>query len=228
MVAGQGAQVNGVNDLGEALCVSVSPSGEILVGDFRNRRLVKFEDGRGTVLIEEKGIPGVSFFSPNGVLYIRNLYGKQVQRLDGATPRPVIASDDLPEEQRFKASCAVATKDEVFFLSDRVNKRIVRFRPGESEVTIVRTAEAESDLIGLTLDGDTVYVADAKLKKVWSFRASEAVGQIALDLSHIDGADPLDVILQGGCFYVLHWHPRGGFVSQHPLPPPIDLDVALK
>ena len=224
VVAGQGAQVNGVNDLGDLLVVGASPSGEILVDDFGNDRcrLVKLEHGHGRVLIEQ---PGVPFFSPNGVLYV--LKSKQVvQRLDGATLRPVMNSDDLPEGQQFEASRAVATKDEVIFLSDMLNNRIVRFRPGESDVTIVGTAAAESLLMGLTLYGDTVYVADAKLKKIWSFWRGESVARTAFDLSHIDEARPIDVLVQDGSLYVLHRHADGGFVTQHPLPAQIDLELA--
>ena len=223
VVAGQGAQVNGVNDLGSFLLVAVSPKGEIVVGDIRNRRLVKFEDGQGEVLIEETGFP---FFSPNGVLYILSSDNKRVQRLDGATLRPVIASEDLPQEQQFDATCAAASKDEVIYLSDKENKRILRLCPGDSEVTVVGTAAAEGELWGLTLDGDTVYVADLARKRIWSFRPGESVGHIALDLSNIDGAEPLDVLLQDGSMYVLHDHADGGFVSQHPLPAPIDLEPA--
>ena len=162
VVAGQGAQVNGVNDLGNLLFVGVSPKGEIVVGDIKNRRLVKFEDGRGEVLIEETGFP---FFSPNGVLYILSFDGKRLQRLDGATLRTVIASDDLPQEQQFVAVRCVASKDEVIYLSDRTNNRILRLSPGDSEVTVVGTAAAESQLVGLTLDGDTVYVADPNFSR---------------------------------------------------------------
>ena len=50
VVAGQGASVNGVNDLGDELHVAVSPVGEIVVGDWKNGRLVSFENGVGKVL----------------------------------------------------------------------------------------------------------------------------------------------------------------------------------
>ena len=220
VVAGQGAQVNGVNDLGDLLFVAVSPKSEIVVADIDNNSLVKFEDGRGEVMIEKKGVP---FFSPNGTLYIFTM--QQVQRLDGATSRPVIASDDLPQEQQFSATRCAASQDEVNYLSDRANKRILRLSPGDSEVTVVGTAAAESRLWGLTLGGDTVYVADDALKKIWSFRPGESIGQIAFDLSHIDGAHPIDVLVQDGSLFVLHNQVGGGFVSQHALPAPIDLEA---
>ena len=221
VVAGQGAQVNGVDDLGDCLVVAVSPKGEIVVGDINNKRLVKFGDGQGEVLIEEKGKP---FFSPNGILYMISKNGEQVRRLDGAMLRSVIASDDLPQEQQFRANRCVASKDEVIYLSDNRNKRILRLSPGDSEVTIVGSAAAERDLCGLTLDGEIVYVADEALHKIWSFRVGESVGQTALDLTHIDGAWPSDVLVQDGSMYVLYRPLGGGFVSRHPLPAPINLE----
>ena len=145
VVAGQGAQVNGVDDLGDCLVVAVSPKGEIVVGDINDERLVKFEDGHGEVLTAETGKP---FFSPNGVLYILSFDGKRVQRIAGATLRPVIPSDDLPQEQQFVAVGCVASKDEVICLSDKKNHRLLRLSPGDSEVTVVGTAAAESYLWG--------------------------------------------------------------------------------
>ena len=143
VVAGQGAPVNGVNDLSHVLCAAVSPKGEIVVSDGFKDRLVSFEEGRGRVLIEEDIARFFApFFSPNGVLYAFSQDG--VWRMDGATLRPVINSDDLPKGQQFSANSCAASRDEAIYITDVDNNRILRFSHGGSQVTIVGTAAPES------------------------------------------------------------------------------------
>ena len=76
----------------------------------------------------------------------------------------------------------------------------------------------------MTIVGDTIYVADARQLKIWSFRDGEAHGQIAIDLSNNIGlVCPVGVTFGDGSLYVLYWK---GFASQHPLPATIDLQLA--
>ena len=225
VVAGQGASVNGVNDLGDELHVAVSPVGEIVVGDWKNGRLVSFENGVGKVLLETES---VGFFSPNGVLYILDQDGTRVQRLDGAVWRPVLVSDDLPEEQQFApglvSDFAVST-DEVIFLP--AGRRVLRYRPGDSEAAIVGCAPINgcSVLEVLTLWGDTIYAVDSNLQKIWSFQADGSDGKVAVDFVALDSnadKDPSDVLVHEGSLYVLHQ--SGGYVTQHVLPARITLE----
>ena len=218
VVAGRGAQVNGVNDLGKLLeNVAVSPDGELLVVDVEKReRVISFKDGVG----KETQWEGYPFFSPNGVLYLFG--GALVQRVDSTTLCTVIDIENLPEDQRFADEDSigfVASYDEVIYIVG--GSRILRFSPGDSEGTIV-WHNPGSSFSCIHLFGDTMYVADARLRTIWSFCADEPVVQVALDLSSMPNACPIEALVCDGWLYVLH-EAEEGFVSRHRLPPPIKL-----
>ena len=142
-VAGEGARVAGVNDLGESLRSAVLPDGEILVADKDNKRLVSFQNGFGRVVLSDvEGLNGVCC-SPNGAVYVLNKDGRAVPKLVGSTLQPFIESKNLPEELQFKVRTIYVTKEEVLYLTDRDKSRILRFSPGDSKPVVVGTLPAE-------------------------------------------------------------------------------------
>ena len=50
-VAGEGAAVTGINDLGPMLDLAISPGGEMFVADWQNRRLLRFQNGYGDLVV---------------------------------------------------------------------------------------------------------------------------------------------------------------------------------
>ena len=101
-VAGEGATVTGINDLGSRCFLAISPSGEMLVSDWENRMILRFQNGSGDVVVGNADV-GALFCSPSGVLYVVSRERRTVQRLVGSTLETVIASESLPVDMQFEA-----------------------------------------------------------------------------------------------------------------------------
>eukprot|EP00438_Fugacium_kawagutii_P000191 Skav205012 [mRNA] locus=scaffold2134:97300:99074:- [translate_table: standard] len=205
-VAGKDARVNGANDLGTECVVSVSPEGDILVVDSSNSRLVKFRNGTGNVVLSDVNGILPLFCSPNGATYVLTGAGDTVSKLVGATLQPLIVSEHLPAELRFGACDLFVTKDEVIYLSDCVNGRVLRLNPGEAEPVVVgevpnKESSKLSGLAGLFVtEEEKIYVADWRQRKVWSFHPGDTTWTEVLTCPGV--LKPWDVLVQERSLYV--------------------------
>ena len=137
-VAGEGAAVTGINDFNDLEDLAISPSGEVFVADWWNRRILRFQNGSGDVVVDNADISGSLFYSPSGVLYVTSRDGRTVAKVVGSTLETVIASESLPPDMQFSADRVFVTKEEVIYLLDNLNNsRILCINPAESLEPVV-------------------------------------------------------------------------------------------
>ena len=226
-VAGEGATVAGINDLGPLFDLAISPSGEMFVSDCRNRRILCFQNGSGDLVVGNADA-GALFCSPNGVLYALGQIGRAVAKLVGSTLETVIASESLPADMKFDASRLFVTKEEVIYLLDNLNnnRRILCINPAESLEPVVVgqiPTEGRSFLTDLFVtDGGTIYVAAGDQRKVFAFHPSiETFTEV---LQCPDGFHPIALLVQDRSLYVgMYGSTVGGRVCEYLLPPELQL-----
>ena len=203
VVAGTGASVAGFNELSDNIRVSVSPEGEIVVADRSNDSLISFLSGVGRVLVEEfEGLVDVSC-SPNGVVYVLDCDGLRVQKLVGSNLQPVIASEDVSEEMQFQAASVFITREEILYLSDSHQGRILRIKPGEANPTVAGQLpdDEPSDPSGLFVtEEETIYVSDCRCHKVWVCHSHDTTCTEVLECP--DGLRPGAILVQDRSLYV--------------------------
>ena len=232
-VAGEGAAVTGINDLGRSNLLSISSSGEVFVSDLVNRRILRFQNGSGDLVVGNADIFGPLFCSPSGVLYALSQNGRAVAKLVGSTLETVIASESLPADKQFKAWRVFVTKEEVIYLLDNLNenRRILCINPAESLEPVVVgqiPTEGRSFLHDLFVtDGGTIYVADCHQRKVFAFHPNSPTFTEVLKCP--DGFFPLALLVQDRSLYVamlaprVDGVPRSGRVYEYLLPPELQL-----
>ena len=133
-VVGEGARVSGINDLGTDCDFSISPTGEIFVADWQNTRLVSFQNGSGCLVLDE--FQGQTICcSPNGMLYV--LTDEALHKLEGTRLQTVMTLESLPEDLQFSATAMFVTKEEVIYVLDCGDDRIIRISPAESFKPVV-------------------------------------------------------------------------------------------
>eukprot|EP00435_Cladocopium_sp_Y103_P027005 s164_g6.t1 len=202
-VAGEGAAVTGINDLGSSCRLSISPSGEMVVSDWENDRLVRFQNGCGDLVVGNTDATAL-FFSPSGVLYSLSQNGRTVAKVVGSTLETVIASESLPADKQFDAFRVFVTKEEVIYVADYQNGRILCINLAESlEPVVVCQIETEgpSFLIDLFVtDGGTVYLAEWFQRKVLAFHPSSTTFTEILQCP--DGLHPAALLVQARSLYV--------------------------
>ena len=202
-VAGEGATVAGVNDLGFFAMIAVLPDGEILAADRTKKRLISFQNGFGRVLLSDMDGDEDVFCSPDGVVYVSKQNGRAVQKLVGSTLQPFIDSKNLPEEQQFKAGRIFVTKEEVLYLADWDKRRILRFSPCESKPVVVGTLPAEmySGVFGIFVaDCGKIYVNVRAQSVVLALHPGETTFTEVLKCPCSLG--PVSVLVQGRSLYV--------------------------
>eukprot|EP00435_Cladocopium_sp_Y103_P057343 s164_g19.t1 len=89
-VAGEGAAVTGINDLGDTCRVSISPGGEVFVSDWQNRRLLRFQNGSGDLVVDNVDATALCH-SPSGVLYLVSQNLRTVAKVVDSMLETVIA-----------------------------------------------------------------------------------------------------------------------------------------
>ena len=226
-VAGEGAAVAGINDLGSACHMSVLPSGEMFVSDWQNRRLLRFQNGSGDLVVGNTDAEAL-FYSPSGVLYVVSQRARTVQKLARSTLETVIASESLQADKQFKASRVFVTKEEVIYLLDVLNEthRVLCINPGESlepvVVGLIRTY-GRSFLTDLfATDSGTIYVAEQHQRKVFAFHPGSPTFTEVLKCP--DGLHPVALLVQDRSLYVSMVTPqvngeRSGRIYEYSLPP---------
>eukprot|EP00435_Cladocopium_sp_Y103_P044567 s674_g12.t1 len=237
-VAGEGAAVTGINDLGTMLDLSISPSGEVFVSDFGNRRLVRFQNDSGDLVVGNTDAAALCY-SPNGVLYVVSGDGRTVQRLVGSTLETVIASASIPADMQFEACRVFVTKAEVIYLLDTAdnlnnNDRIVRINPAESLEPVVVgqiPSQQQSALTDLFVtDAGTIYVSELYQRKVLAFHPGSATFTEVLQCP--DGLKPFALLVHDKSLYVSMMTPKvigepgSGKLYQYLLPPDLQLHEA--
>jgi len=231
VVAGEEAPINGFNRLQKVRGLAMSPKGEMIVGhvyaaEHKESQLLSFQDGLGKVLLDCPRLQNVHC-SPNGVIYVLDACGTRVQKVEGSRLMPVVDSKELPEELAFGATCIFASKQEVLYISDLENARILRLAEGTS----VPTVGADfGDRGGVKLEGlfvtedKRIFVCDSCNDRVLMTDAGENICCSELDLSEL--GKPFDLSVQDGFLNVLiqrrtqeGWE---GWVQQFVLPPTLE------
>ena len=185
-IAGEGAPVTGINNLGSCCGLAISPTGEMFVSDSDNRRIVRFQNACGYLVLGDFwSEANCVVCSPNGVVYVlvdnEELPGSSVKKLVGSTLQTVIASESLPEELRFSAPSMFVTKEEVIYLCDWANNRVLCVNPAESLEPVVvgqfqyDTQEVPMNLCGIFVtESGTIYVwEENQSRKVFAFRPGD-------------------------------------------------------
>ena len=229
VVAGQGAPVNGFNQLQCVWGLATSPNGEMIVGHCdkdKESQLLIFQDGVGKVLLDVPELEAV-YCSPKGVIYVSDAGGTRVQKVEGSRLIPVVDSKELPEEHAFDASHVFVTKEEVLYISDLSNDRVLRFAEGTSVPTVVADFKDRDgvELGGLFVTEDErIFVCDHGNCQVLVIDAGENTCCSELDVSEI--GCPQDLLVQDGFLNVLlrretdeRWE---GWVQHFVLPPTLE------
>ena len=199
-VVGEGVGVSGIN-LGSNCELAISATGEIFVGDSDNGRVVDFQNGSGRLVLDDfHGDLDVMCCSPNGVLY---LLTDSLQKLLGSSFQTVITSECLTADSEFMPKAMFVTKEEVIYILDNHNARILRFNPAESFKTLVvgEVPEQGADLRDLFVtEAGTIYIADQGQRKVLAMRPGDATFTEVLECP--DGLSPSAVLVQDKSLYV--------------------------
>ena len=231
VVAGQGAPINGFNQLKYVRGLAMLPNGEMIVGHydagFQNSQVLSFQDGVGKVLLDVQKLQHVHC-SPNGVIYVLDAGRTRVQKVEGSRLIPVVDSKELPEENKFNATCIFVSKQEVLYIGDWQNKRISRFAEGASVPTVVADfgdRDDGVDLCGLFVTEDErTFACDCKSDRILMTDAGEKTSCSELDVSEL--GKPVDLLVQDGFLNVLVRKETAegceGWVQQIALPPTLE------
>eukprot|EP00438_Fugacium_kawagutii_P020685 Skav232334 [mRNA] locus=scaffold1704:246636:248297:+ [translate_table: standard] len=217
VVAGEGASVAGLNDLSSCCTLDVTLAGEIFVTDFVNKRLIRFANGAGELVIGdfERGVPRVS---PNGVIYL--VQDNAFHKLVGTTLQPV--TGELP----FQIGVCIVTKEEVVYFEDADNGRILRIGPGEPEPAVAGeiTGGPAADIRGMSVsEEDTIYISDWGQSKVWAFYPGDTT---CMEVLQCPKGLPYGIVARDGTLYVSMGTDEDidGAVYEYALPPKLHLE----
>ena len=227
LVAGQGAPINGFNQLQMMRGPAMLPNGEMIVGHAdadEESQLLSFQNSVGKVLLDVPKLKDVCC-SPNGVIYVLDAGGTRVQKVEGSRLMPVVDSEELPEEHKFFAAFIFVSKQEVLYISDWENKRILRFAEGTSVPTVVADFGDRGgvDLGGLFVTEDErIFVCDYNNRRILIEDSCEKSSSSELDVSEL--GQPSDLLVEDGFLNVLihGGKTRGGWVQQFALPPTLE------
>ena len=231
VVAGEGAPINGFNRVQKVWGIAMLPNGETIVGHGdggvdEGLQLLSFQQGVGKVLLAVPNLIDVCC-SPNGVIYVLDAGGTRVQKVEGSRLMPVVDSKELPEEHAFHALYIFVSKQEVLYVSDSENHRILRFAEGASVPTVVADFGDKGDvsLVGLFVTEDErIFVCDHETGRILITDAGENTCCSELDVT--EHGYPWDVFVQDGSLNVLIRRETvegyEGWVQQFTLPPTLE------
>ena len=161
------------------------------------------------------------------MIYVLDAGGTRVQKVEGSRLIPIVDSKVLPEEHAFDAQYIFVSKQEVLYISDCENGRILCFAEGTSVPTIVAEFGDRDgvDLGGLFVTKDErIFVCDRHNFQILVTDAGERTSCSELDVTKL--GQPCDLLVQDGLLNVLIR--RGtqegdeGFVEQFVLPPTLE------
>ena len=226
VVAGQGAPINGFNRLQYVRGLAMLPTGEMIVGhgdEDKESQLLIFQDGVGKVFLDVPELEDVCC-SPNGVIYVLDAGCTRVQKVEGSRLMPVVDSKELPEEHAFHATYIFVSKQEVLYISDYENDRILRFAEGTSVPTVVGDFGDRDgvNLAGLFVTEDErIFVCDQGNHRILMTDAGEKTSCSELDVT--EHGCPHDPFVDDGLLNVLIGRETDegwdSWVQQFALPP---------
>jgi len=234
IVAGQGARVNGVNQLtlgcfGHA----VSPAGELfLISSDHDptAQLLSFQDGVGKVLLRGLEQPLQLCGSPNGVLYLIDKWGERVQKLEGPAWTPLLSTGQLPENQQDKFESIFASGQETLYIMQ--GARVLRLLAGASVPTVVADCgQLKQQYSGFFVTEDERIFICGRDNKVWMAQAGEPSWSAVLQLPNSNGYALYNVLVQGQVLYVKlacqcqSDSKVSAAVYQYALPPRLELEA---
>ena len=226
VVAGEEAPINGLNRLQYVRGLAMSPNGQMIVGHGETStatQLVSFQDGVGKVLLDVPDLIDVRC-SPSGVIYVLDTGGTRVQKVEDSRLLPVADSEELPEAHKFDARYIFVSKQEVLYISDCENDRILRFAEGTSVPTVVAHFGDRDgiELAGLFVTEDErIFVCDMGNDRILMTDAGENTCCAELDVSEL--GKPFDLLVQDGFLHVLiRRETHEGWVQQFVLPPTLE------
>eukprot|EP00435_Cladocopium_sp_Y103_P052807 s406_g16.t1 len=208
---GEGTRVAGINNLGTDFAfsnLSILPTGEIFLLE-HHRRLVGLHNGFGRVVLDD--LQGsIMRCSPTGVLYVLTVQG--VQKLEGSRLQTVMTFESLPRDLRLSDMFDMfVTKEEVIYILDNRNARILRFNPAESfEPFVVGQvlAEPRPDLLDMFVtEAGTIYVTENGPGKVLAIRPGDTTFTEVLECP--GELTPTGVLVQDRSLYVSMLGPAG-------------------
>ena len=228
VVAGQGAAINGFNQLQMMRGLAMLPTGEMIVGHGNQdakTQVLSFQNGVGKVLLEVPHLKDVCC-SPNGVIYVLHTSGTRVQRVEGSRLTPVVNSEEFGELKRFEASGIFVSKQEVLYISDCLRDRILRFDAENSDLTVVADFDDfgdEDDDISLgavfVTEDERIFVCDLEEKRILIYHEGETS---ELDVSKF--GEPLRLSVEDGQLNVLiRKNTCEGWVHKFALPPKLNV-----
>ncbi len=222
VVAGEGAAINGFNELKAILGLAVLPAGEMIVGhnsSKNGKQLLSFQKGFGKVLLDSPDLIRCCC-SPNGVTYVLDALGTRVQKLEGSRLTPLVSSEELPAGHAFMADTIFASKQEVVYINC-CDGRILRFCEGTLLPTVVADygdVYSHSVIVGLFVTEDErIFLCDLDRDRILILDGGE-IPCSELDVSGL--GTPWDVSVEDGKLNVLiRAHGGEGWVQQFALPP---------
>ena len=229
VVAGPGSPINGFNQVQYVWGLVMLPTGEMIVGHGdvnEGSQLVSFQDGVGKGLLAVPNLIDVCC-SPNGVIYVLDACGTRVQKVEGSRLMPIVDSIRLPEEKKFCATCIFVSKQEVLYITDYENSRILRVAEGTSVPIVVADFKDRDGVAfgGLFVTEDErIFVGDFEHRQILMTDAVDKTCCSELDVSEL--GNPFGLLVQDGFLNVLI-HRRTqegweGWVQQFALPPTLE------
>ena len=224
VVAGEGAPINGINRVQCVRGLAMLPNGEMIVGHGdTDTQLLSFQEGVGKVLLDFPDLIDVCC-SPNGVIYVLDAGGKRVQKVESSRLMPIVDSKELSKEHAFDAVRIFISKQEVLYITDWENSRILRFCEGTSVPSVMADFRNRDrvNLAGLFVtEDDRIFVCDYDNRRILIEDSCEKSSSSELDVSELGKPsallvedDFLNVLIHGeaeeGC---------EGWVQQFALPP---------
>ena len=147
---------------------------------------------------------------------------KALQKLGGSRLQTVMTFKSFPEDLEFLASAMFVTKEEMIYVLDHKNNRILRIDPAESFEPVVVgqvPAEHQPDLRDLFVTEDgTIYFADNGQRKVLVIRPGDTAFTEVLQCP--DDSRPVSLVFQDRSLYVSM---APGGVYEYELPPVLQL-----
>ena len=158
------------------------------------------------------------------MIYVLDARGTRVQKVEGSRLIPLLDSKDLPKEHAFDAYYIFVSKQEVLYISDYENDRILRFAEGTSVPTVVGDFGDRDgvNLAGLFVTEDErIFVCDTGNRRILMTDTGEKTSSSELDVSEL--GKPFDLLVEDRFLNVLiHRETGDGWVQQFALPPTLE------